>query len=88
MTGDKTETRHLRIVEDGASASGKTKQWTVVTRAGVTLGDVAWFAQWRRYAFWPAGGVLLDRECMAELAAFLKLADEEHAQALAGRPVS
>ncbi len=59
--------------------TGRTKVWAV-SSVGHHLGEVRWFAGWRRYTFVPTatvdadGGVrtvLFDAECLRELADFM-----------------
>jgi hypothetical protein len=52
----------------GTTKSGLTKIWDV--KSGVLLGQVKWFANWRRYCFYPAGGTLYDAVCLRQIAGF------------------
>lgn len=47
----------------------KTDTWAVYS-SNVYLGTVKWYAQWRRYTFFPDQGTLFDSMCLSELAAF------------------
>lgn len=52
------------------SFNGKTKKFSVVGQTSQTvLGEIRWFAPWRRYAFAPANGCLFDAGCMFEIVA-------------------
>jgi len=55
----------LSIVE----TEKKTETWSVHSH-GVYLGLVKWYAQWRKYAFFPDDGTLFDSLCLSELAGF------------------
>lgn len=67
----------LTFVPSGTSASGKTKVWEV--RNGcLPLGEVAWYAHWRRYIFYTNNGIVFDSTCLEELAEFLKKETADH----------
>ena len=59
----------LEITEGVPPRGYITKVWNVGCDAE-RLGQVRWFAQWRRYCFYPNTGTIFDGECLAELAAF------------------
>lgn len=47
--------------------------WNVVSvRGGFRMGQVEWSNQWRTYAFRPHPEAVFNRECLAEIHAFLK----------------
>jgi hypothetical protein len=50
--------------------TGKTKEWKVWCDITV-LGRVKWYAAWRRYCFFPSAEVLFDRNCLAQVVAFI-----------------
>lgn len=51
----------------------KTAIWAVCSvQGGQNLGEVKWFAHWRRYTFWPAVGTIYDESCMREIADFVE----------------
>lgn len=56
------------LVYRGPSPSGKTKVFELSCQ-GQHLGVTKWYAPWRRFCFFPAGGVLFDAGCMQEIAA-------------------
>lgn len=77
-----SETTYIRIVEVGLSDSGKTKVWTVQTKDGAhTLGRIAWFGRWRKYAFDPMGGTVFEETCLREIAQFIINATLVHKEA-------
>lgn len=50
----------------------KTKIFAVLSKDGKNLlGEVKWFARWRRYAFFPACETILDAGCLQEVIAFI-----------------
>ena len=46
-----------------------TKAWEV--KGNVKLGVVKWYAQWRRYVFYPEKDTLFDSDCMNQIKTFL-----------------
>ncbi len=60
-------------------ASRKTKIWHVRSKNGDNfLGDVTWYAPWRRYVFAVGEETLLDSMCLEDIAKFLKERTLEH----------
>jgi hypothetical protein len=58
--------------------TGKTKVYDVVAKErGEMLGEVKWFARWRKYAFFPAPGTLYEEDCLKDIASFLLKLKEE-----------
>lgn len=52
--------------------TGKTKVFQVVSiQRGIPLGEVKWFAAWRRYVFFPEQSTLFDANCLDELQRFI-----------------
>lgn len=49
----------------------KTKTWTVCSKGGDQLGEIHWFASWRRYCFMPLAYTVFDGVCLREIAAFI-----------------
>ena len=70
---------YVRFAETEAPKNFKTKIWDVTTidRAGL-LGQVRWFAQWRKYTFFPAANTLFDFDCLTEIAEFVAKETVEH----------
>jgi len=59
-----------------------TKRWSVESYQSLgvpcgggdprhSLGEVRWYAPWRRYAFYPRVNTLFDYKCLNELSEFL-----------------
>lgn len=52
----------------------KTLIWTVrSTIDNDIIGEVRWFAHWRRYCFFPLPNKILDAECLTQIAARLEV---------------
>lgn len=61
-----------------------TRHWVVGTKLGDYLGEVKWYAPWRRYAYSPSGhsGMLwLEQDCLREIAQFIEDKTREHKKA-------
>jgi hypothetical protein len=58
----------------GHSASGKTRVYEVDTKdeIRVCLGEVRWYAPWRKYAFFPDPDTLYEQDCLRDIAEFLE----------------
>lgn len=50
--------------------TGKTKVWAVGTQYA-ELGQVKWYAPWRRYTFYPNANTLFDCTCLKEVIDFI-----------------
>lgn len=70
---------YVRFAETEFPKNFKTKIWDVTTidRAGL-LGQVKWFAQWRKYTFFPNNSTLFDFDCLTEIAEFVAKETAEH----------
>lgn len=68
----------VKFENAGLSDSGKTQKWLLSSTGGALLGTVSWYAQWRRYAFQPIAGTVLDATCLREIADFVETATTEH----------
>jgi hypothetical protein len=53
------------------SKSGKTNIYQVISN-GVHLGDIKWYAPWRKYAFFPESETLYEQDCLKDIARFLE----------------
>ena len=70
--------RWIEFMSLGTSPSGKTERWGVLAKqGGAVLGEVRWFGRWRRYAFFPFGDTVFERDCLRDIATFL---DEQTVQ--------
>lgn len=62
----------LHFTDSGTSASGKTKVWSADSKGDASvLGEVRWYAPWRRYTFQPSEGTIFDAACLDEITVFL-----------------
>lgn len=82
-----SEPRWVTFDYFGVSASGKTKIWTVHSTAGGSLGEVRWFAPWRKYAYYPQTGCLFEEDCLRDIADFVEKVTREHRAKLSPPPV-
>jgi hypothetical protein len=53
--------------------TGKTKIWNVVTKEeGYALGEIKWYAPWRKYSFFPLGSMVFEITCLMDIINFIK----------------
>lgn len=62
---------YLRFAFNVPIKGHKTNVWAVYGGL-VQVGVVKWYAQWRRYCFFPNEGTLFEEECLREMATFLE----------------
>jgi hypothetical protein len=63
--------------KDEGRAGKATNTYSVLARKnGALLGQVKWFSQWVRYAFFPINGIF-DAKCLREISEFLDLKTAE-----------
>lgn len=72
----------IKFVEDDLHDGRKTKVWKVLAIDGdLPLGRVAWYAPWRRYAFYPwvdsSRMLIFEWECMRKIADFCEQATKD-----------
>jgi hypothetical protein len=65
-----TNKSYLRFIEEGRSDSGLTLLIGVypIFDPLMRLGEIKWYAPWRRYVFYPVRGMLFDARCLENLA--------------------
>jgi hypothetical protein len=69
---------YLIIQFERPSPSGRTAIFDVQSKTGVHLGDIKWFAPWRRYTFTPIdGNTVFDSACLKEITQFIDKQMEE-----------
>jgi hypothetical protein len=62
---------HIRFVEHRRFRARLTKSWDVVNwDSQHDLGEVKWYAQWRRYCFFPDQGTIYDGSCLLAISEF------------------
>ena len=66
-----------------AKREGNIAIWTVISlsESGLRLGLVAWFPQWRKYAFYPLPHVVFEQVCLREIAEFIESSTAAHKEA-------
>ena len=78
MATKKTKGPWLKFEEWANPAQRKTKIWEVTSTQGSwSLGEVKWFAPWRRYCFEPLS-CILDASCLREIANFCESETKKH----------
>jgi hypothetical protein len=76
------------IIFDGPSPSksGKTQIWLVYTADRcMQLGEIAWFARWRCYAFYPSSYTAFEQKCLRDIASFCEAQTAAHREARTNR---
>lgn len=61
---------HLEFELQPKPESRRTEIWTVVSQGEYRLGEVRWYAPWRRYVFCPDVDTLYDALCLHRIATF------------------
>jgi hypothetical protein len=60
---------HIKFVP--GEPKPKTKTWFVVNKyEELCVGNIGWFARWRKYAFFPLPGMVFEETCLREIASF------------------
>ena len=64
----------IEIVETGKSKSGKTLIFDIVNKdyPDISLGQIKWNADYRKYAFYPSGDSYYEEDCLKDIANYLK----------------
>jgi len=52
-------------------SEGKTYVFNVCTMEGVKLGEIKWYPQWRKYAFFPNPKTLYEQYCLSDISKFM-----------------
>lgn len=60
------------------SKSGKTGIWYVQDADSIVLGEIRWYAQWRRYALFPEPGTVWEKDCLRTAANFCDVQTQKH----------
>jgi hypothetical protein len=65
--------------------TSRTQVWQVAARdfGPTILGEVMWFAKWRKYAFFPENDTVFEQDCLRDLATFCQARNKEHRDHLA-----
>lgn len=50
----------------------KTSVYNVIAKEGDTkLGQIKWYAPWRKYSFFPAPNTLFETQCLSDIVSFI-----------------
>ena len=63
--------KYLKIEFFEKSATGKTDIYYVFNHSGEKLGEIKWYAHWRKYVFYSEGGIIADDLCLSDIQLFL-----------------
>lgn len=70
---------YLHFKEMPVKESMKTKIVAVYSLNGANhLGEIRWYPQWRRYAFFPDDGTVFDPDCLEEIAEKVRLMTKDY----------
>lgn len=72
-----THESYIDFTHIGKSKSGKTDIY-VVTSDRDDLGEIKWWAHWRRYVFMPDAETVFEQDCLREIATFIEELTQEH----------
>ncbi len=73
------EGKYIRFsLSEDQPKSGRTNIWEVIAKAGGFLGQIRWFARWRKYSFFPAPDCVFEEVCLGDITDFLKWATHSH----------
>ena len=77
----------IHFLQEPRDPKKKTLTWTVVPNKDnedgseasyVELGEVRWYASWRRYCFFPNEGTVFEQDCLRMIAAFCQRETRAH----------
>jgi len=68
---------YIHFVDSGTTMYGLTRIWLVKTLAGGSLGEIRWYAPWRKYCFYPQSETVFDKGCLRDIADFCENRTEE-----------
>lgn len=60
------------IIFNEVEIKPKTSVWGIVTNDGIPLGQIKWFAQWRKYSFFPNADTVFEKTCLMEIVNFIE----------------
>lgn len=67
------------VKNEEKSAGKKTSVFDIIAKEGNTpLGEVRWYAPWRKYCFFPLHRTLYEHQCLRDLATFCEASTTEH----------
>lgn len=73
-----TESTYIKFVE--GSSKPKTKTWIVMSNyeESLELGEISWFARWRKYTFRPKNDTVFEEKCLRDIAQFCQDQTKKH----------
>ena len=78
MSEDIALGRYMRAVQRETPVGRKTASYDVLSvSSGEALGTVQWFGRWRQYTFDPSPNSTFNRDCMIDLANFLRRLNDD-----------
>ena len=76
-TKSSIESKHL-LFKEGPSKP-KTKTWWVANKhSDICIGNIGWFAAWRKYGFFPEEDMVFEEDCLRDIADFIENKTKEH----------
>jgi hypothetical protein len=70
--------KYLTVHGGEPLAGRRTLRWEVQGNDSALLGTVRWYGAWRQYTFDPTPGTTFNRDCLIDLANFLRRVNDEH----------
>ncbi len=65
------EGKWIRFEKQPQKDGMKTSVYLIVTTDGNSLGEIKWFASWRKYCFFPNTNTLYETDCLSDIVKFL-----------------
>jgi hypothetical protein len=76
-----TESKWIKFEKEPVSVKRKTDIYQVWTKDGLyLLGDVRWYASWRKYCFYPCVGTVFETQCLGDIVTFINYLMAERKQ--------
>jgi len=69
---------HIQFIPTGIVKGQKTSRWNIESKYGGFLGEIKWFAKWRKYSFFPEPDCIFEETCMRDLSQFIEDRTLEH----------
>lgn len=66
-----TEGQWINFQEFPPSSGRKLSIFSILTKQGISIGEVKWYGNWRQYCFFPDEDSIYDRKCMMEVINFI-----------------
>lgn len=76
---DKAESEWLYFRKEVVYKDRKTMIIEVFSKESITaVGQVRWYAPWRKYTFWPAANTVFEATCLSAIAHFCERLMRDH----------